>query len=132
MHPRAQVLVTDPCTGEGVEAPGKVWKHPGRCGSTLFPGSLDLLSPLPPLPSGLPICCPRAYPPSPLWTAHLLSTGLSPLTSQDCPFVVRGPTYLKDKKKVPAGMAAFTFGAMDMVSVPGAVEHVARFLPSIR
>ena len=51
---------------------------------------------------------------------------------QDCPFVVRGPTYLKDRKKIPAGMAAFTLGSVDMVSVKGPVEHVARFLPSIR
>ncbi|GAX78760.1 hypothetical protein CEUSTIGMA_g6197.t1 [Chlamydomonas eustigma] len=51
---------------------------------------------------------------------------------KDCPFSVRGPTYLKDKKKVPAGLAAFTFGAMDIFSIPEPVPHVARFLPSVR
>ena len=51
-----------------------------------------------------------------------------------CPFVVRGPTYLKDKKKIPAGLTAFTFGAMDVVNYPKGFDgqHVSRFLPSIR
>lgn len=48
------------------------------------------------------------------------------------PYMVRGPTYLKDRKKIPAGNCAFTFASMDMVVLPEAVEHVARFLPSIR
>jgi len=48
------------------------------------------------------------------------------------PFRVRGPTYLKDRKKIPAGLAAFTFGAMDVVTMPRPVQHVARYLPSIR
>jgi hypothetical protein len=51
---------------------------------------------------------------------------------QDCPFSVRGPTYLKDKKKVPAGIAAFTFGALDIFSIPEPIPHIARFLPSVR
>ena len=55
-----------------------------------------------------------------------------PSPPQDCPFVVRGPTYLKDRKKIPAGMAAFTLGAMDMVAIDSPVQHIARFLPSIR
>ncbi|KAG1680323.1 hypothetical protein FOA52_015413 [Chlamydomonas sp. UWO 241] len=50
----------------------------------------------------------------------------------DAPFRVRGPTYLKDRKKVPAGLTAFTFGAMDVVTMPHAVTHIARYLPSIR
>ena len=45
---------------------------------------------------------------------------------------MRGPTYLKDKKKIPAGQAMFVFGSMDVIEVPHPVEHVARFLPSIR
>lgn len=52
--------------------------------------------------------------------------------TQDCPFVVRGPTYLKDRKKIPAGHTQFVFAAMDVVELPYAVEHVARFLPSVR
>jgi len=51
---------------------------------------------------------------------------------QPAPFVVRGPTYLKDRKKIPAGFTAFTFGAMDVVTMPHPVEHVARYLRSIR
>ncbi|KAJ9521560.1 hypothetical protein QJQ45_008851 [Haematococcus lacustris] len=50
----------------------------------------------------------------------------------DAPFVVRGPTYLKDKKKIPAGLTQFVFAAMDLIEVPHVVQHVARFLPSIR
>ncbi|KAG2431059.1 hypothetical protein HYH02_013490 [Chlamydomonas schloesseri] len=64
----------------------------------------------------------------------------------DAPFVVRGPTYLKDHKKVPAGPPAFRLGAMEMVKLPppgtavggaaegkpGVVQHVARFIKSIR
>ncbi|PNW71078.1 hypothetical protein CHLRE_17g745697v5 [Chlamydomonas reinhardtii] len=64
----------------------------------------------------------------------------------DAPFVVRGPTYLKDRKKVPAGPPAFRLGAMEMVKLPapgtavggakegtpGVVQHVARFIKSIR
>ncbi|KAG1665198.1 hypothetical protein FOA52_002599 [Chlamydomonas sp. UWO 241] len=48
------------------------------------------------------------------------------------PFRVRGPTYLKDRKKIPAGLTAFTFGAMDVVTMPHVVNHIARYLPSIR
>ncbi|KAG2425268.1 hypothetical protein HXX76_013850 [Chlamydomonas incerta] len=64
----------------------------------------------------------------------------------DAPFVVRGPTYLKDHKKVPAGQPAFRLGAMEMIKLPppgtpvagakegkpGVVQHVARFVKSIR
>ena len=48
-------------------------------------------------------CCSRCL------SAHALSTLYPPpslvapsLNIQDCPFVVRGPTYLKDRKKIPA------------------------------
>ncbi|KXZ52674.1 hypothetical protein GPECTOR_9g720 [Gonium pectorale] len=57
------------------------------------------------------------------------------LPGTDAPFSVRGPTYLKDRKKVPAGRAAFGLGAMELVELPSAgasVEHVARYVPSIR
>ncbi len=39
---------------------------------------------------------------------------------------------MKDRIKIPAGMSAFTLSAFDMVALPYAVEHVARFLPSVR
>ena len=45
---------------------------------------------------------------------------------------MRGANYLKDRVKIPAGLSAFTLSAFDMVSLPYAVEHVGRFLPSIR
>uniref|UniRef100_A0A6S8KGU1 Protein ENHANCED DISEASE RESISTANCE 2 C-terminal domain-containing protein n=1 Tax=Dunaliella tertiolecta TaxID=3047 RepID=A0A6S8KGU1_DUNTE len=48
------------------------------------------------------------------------------------PFSVRGPTYLKDQKKMPAGLSQFVMAAMDVVEVPEPIQHVARFLPSIR
>mmetsp|Transcript_6312 Transcript_6312/g.13904 ORF Transcript_6312/g.13904 Transcript_6312/m.13904 type:complete len:915 (+) Transcript_6312:68-2812(+) len=51
---------------------------------------------------------------------------------KDAPFVVRGPTYLKDRKKLPAGQTVFTFASMDVVTLPHPVEHVARFLPAVR
>ncbi|KAG2492963.1 hypothetical protein HYH03_008870 [Edaphochlamys debaryana] len=62
----------------------------------------------------------------------------------DAPFVVRGPTYLKDRKKIPAGLPAFSLGSLELIVLPpvgtevcgtpstGVVEHVARFLPSVR
>lgn len=61
-----------------------------------------------------------------------LTHPLAPLNIQDCPFVVRGPTYLKDRKKIPAGLTAFTLAAMDVVTMPHPVEHVSRFLPCVR
>ncbi|GFR41631.1 hypothetical protein Agub_g2358 [Astrephomene gubernaculifera] len=53
---------------------------------------------------------------------------------KDAPFKIRGPTYLKDRKKIPAGYTRFVLGSMDVIQQPpGALhEHVARFLPSIR
>lgn len=50
---------------------------------------------------------------------------------QPTPFSVRGPTYLKDQKKMPAGLSQFVLAAMDVVEVPEPVMHVARFLPSV-
>ncbi|EFJ41032.1 hypothetical protein VOLCADRAFT_99063 [Volvox carteri f. nagariensis] len=62
----------------------------------------------------------------------------------DAPFQVRGPTYLKDKKKVMAGAPAFNLGGVELIELPkagsmvagepsssGLVEHVCRFLPSV-
>ncbi|KAG2452092.1 hypothetical protein HYH02_003127 [Chlamydomonas schloesseri] len=54
---------------------------------------------------------------------------------KDAPFKVRGPTYLKDRKKIPAGNSRFVLGAMDVIAQPPGPtphEHVARFLPSVR
>lgn len=45
---------------------------------------------------------------------------------------VRGPTYLKDRKKIPAGDSRFVLGAMNVISLPEPTQHVARFLPSVR
>uniref|UniRef100_A0A7R9VPK8 PH domain-containing protein n=1 Tax=Chlamydomonas euryale TaxID=1486919 RepID=A0A7R9VPK8_9CHLO len=48
-------------------------------------------------------------------------------------FDVRGGTYLKDRRKVNAGLSAFTLSSVDFFKLPhGKVEHVARFLPTVR
>ncbi|WIA14448.1 hypothetical protein OEZ85_002973 [Tetradesmus obliquus] len=47
-------------------------------------------------------------------------------------FKVRGPNYLADRGKVPAGQRAYCLLAVDLVTTPTAVQHVARFLPSVR
>ncbi|KAG1665609.1 hypothetical protein FOA52_003256 [Chlamydomonas sp. UWO 241] len=49
-----------------------------------------------------------------------------------CVFDVRGPTYLKDRRKVGAGLSAFTLASIDFFKVPHKVDHVARYLPSVR
>ena len=64
--------------------------------------------------------------------ASLLQPSPPSPTTQAAPFNVRGANYLKDRVKIPAGLSAFTLSAFDMVSLPYAVEHVGRFLPSIR
>lgn len=74
------------------------------------------------------------------WVLQLLTPGPSPpcsapplsLVPQAAPFKVRGPTYLKDKKKIAAGDSVFTLAAVDLVALPHAVDHIARYLPSIR
>ncbi|GFR49260.1 hypothetical protein Agub_g11278, partial [Astrephomene gubernaculifera] len=98
-----------------------------------------------------------AAPDSPRFTLdvqHVLSLASMPrkywreihVPGADAPFSVRGATYLKDKKKVPAGQPAFSLGAVEMVVLPppgtpvagetegtrGALSHVGRFIPSIR
>ncbi len=45
---------------------------------------------------------------------------------------VRGPTYLRDHKKVPAGDSVFVLTAVDAVFTDGAVPHISRYLPSVR
>lgn len=45
---------------------------------------------------------------------------------------VRGPKYLSDHVKVKAGFSAYTLLAVDLVSTPTAVHHLARYLPSVR
>lgn len=45
---------------------------------------------------------------------------------------VRGPHYLADRAKVSAGDSAYALLAVDLVSTPTAVHHLARFLPSVR
>ncbi|GIM10649.1 hypothetical protein Vretimale_14246 [Volvox reticuliferus] len=63
----------------------------------------------------------------------------------DAPFHVRGPTYLKDKKKILAGAPAFNLGGVELIELPppgtlvagqpsttGVVPHICRFLPSVR
>ncbi|GLI71097.1 hypothetical protein VaNZ11_016166 [Volvox africanus] len=53
---------------------------------------------------------------------------------KDAPFKIRGPTYLKDRKKIPAGFSKFILGSMDVIQQPPGTlhEHVARFIPAIR
>ncbi len=48
--------------------------------------------------------------------------------SADClyPLQVRGATYLKDKKKVPAGLPAFSLGAVEMIRLPSPGTTVGR------
>eukprot|EP00798_Chlamydomonas_sp_ICE-L_P012256 gene12256-15402_t len=41
--------------------------------------------------------------------------GLASLAKHAAPFRVRGPTYLKDKKKIPAGDTMFALAAMDVI-----------------
>jgi hypothetical protein len=45
---------------------------------------------------------------------------------------VRGPRYLADRVKVKAGVPELTLIAVDLVTTPDAVQHVSRYLPSVR
>lgn len=51
---------------------------------------------------------------------------------QPAPFHVRGPSYLTDKKKMLAGAPEFQLMAVDLVTTPTALTHVARYLKSVR
>ncbi len=48
------------------------------------------------------------------------------------PEQVRGPTYLKHKKKVPAAEPEFVLAAADLLQVEKPTQHIARFLPSLK
>uniref|UniRef100_A0A383VGR2 Protein ENHANCED DISEASE RESISTANCE 2 C-terminal domain-containing protein n=1 Tax=Tetradesmus obliquus TaxID=3088 RepID=A0A383VGR2_TETOB len=52
----------------------------------------------------------------------------------DAPFKLRGPTYLSDGRKVPAGQPLFELLGMEVVDVggPGPCPHISRYLPSVR
>lgn len=52
----------------------------------------------------------------------------------DHPFNVRGPTYLKDRRKIPAGESVFCLSAVELLVLekPEHRFHVARFIPSVR
>jgi hypothetical protein len=65
-------------------------------------------------------------------TTTTSSTSNNTFTAHTFTPQVRGPTYLADRIKAPAGSSAYTLLAVDLVSTPTAVQHLARFLPSIR
>lgn len=48
------------------------------------------------------------------------------------PFNLRGPNYLKDKAKIPGGVGQYTLSSVDLIKVDKPVEHIGRFLPTIR
>jgi Protein ENHANCED DISEASE RESISTANCE 2, C-terminal len=50
----------------------------------------------------------------------------------DAGFMVRGPDYLRDRVKVPAGPPIFDLATVDLLEVDQPVFHVARFLPSLK
>lgn len=50
----------------------------------------------------------------------------------DAGFMVRGPDYLRDRVKVPAGPPIFDLAAVDLLEVDQPVFHVARYLPSLK
>lgn len=45
---------------------------------------------------------------------------------------VRGPTYLRDKKKVLADDPLFALAAVDLLEMEAPTFHIARFLPSLK
>ncbi|MEW5316109.1 MAG: hypothetical protein WDW38_007495 [Sanguina aurantia] len=47
------------------------------------------------------------------------------------PFMVRGATYLKDKRKVAAGLVECPLASYDFVQLVAPIEDIARFLPSV-
>ncbi|KFM23600.1 hypothetical protein F751_2859 [Auxenochlorella protothecoides] len=62
--------------------------------------------------------------------------GTCPRQFWSCPgdagFKVRGPSYLADKRKVPAGPPVFELVAVDLLELEEPMLHVARHLPSVR
>lgn len=45
---------------------------------------------------------------------------------------VRGPNYLRDKKKVPASEPLFSLAAVDLVECETGCFHIAQYLPSLK
>jgi len=45
---------------------------------------------------------------------------------------VRGPNYLRDKKKIPAAEPVFSLAATELLQVDKPTPHIAQFLPSLR
>ncbi|KAK2077069.1 hypothetical protein QBZ16_004702 [Prototheca wickerhamii] len=64
----------------------------------------------------IPGTCPRKY-----WSSP-----------DDAGFKVRGPTYLADRKKIPAGGPLFELVAVDLIELEEPMLHVCRHLPSVR
>ncbi len=45
---------------------------------------------------------------------------------------MRGPNYLRDKKKVVADDPLFALAAVDLLEMEAPTFHIARFLPSLK
>ena len=45
---------------------------------------------------------------------------------------LRGPSYLSDKKKIPADDPLFALAAVDLIELDAPTFHIARYLPSLR
>ena len=45
---------------------------------------------------------------------------------------VRGPNYLRDKKKIPASDPLFALAAVDLVECETGTFHIAQHLPSLK
>ena len=54
------------------------------------------------------------------------------IPGRDAPFHVRGPTYMQDAKKVPAGLPMFELQGIELVKTDGAVNHISRYLAVVR
>ncbi|CAK0780512.1 hypothetical protein CVIRNUC_005077 [Coccomyxa viridis] len=50
----------------------------------------------------------------------------------DAGFKVRGPNYLRDKKKIPANDPLFALAAVDLVECETSTFHIAQHLPSLK
>ena len=49
-----------------------------------------------------------------------------------CMLQVRGPNYLRDKKKIPASDPLFSLAAVDLVECETGCFHIAQYLPSLK
>ena len=45
---------------------------------------------------------------------------------------MRGPNYLRDKKKIPASDPLFSLAAVDLVECESGCFHIAQYLPSLK